>query len=271
MSTVDRESAAPRTVPELFRLDGKVAIVTGGAGLYGQHICAALAEAGAHVVITSRDTDACAERAAALRRAGYAASSHPLDQADEESIVRLRDAVVATHGRIDILVNNSVHRQGSDPDHTTAQDWAATSQVNSLGLFLITRTVGQQMVAQRSGSIINIGSIYGVVGPTFSIYGDTGMTTPAFYAFDKGGMVNLTRYFACYYGPHGVRVNCISPGGLHGPGQAESFRRAYRASTPLRRLAGPDDIKGPIAFLASDAAGYVTGVNLMVDGGWTAH
>lgn len=271
MSTVDRETAAARTVQELSRLDGKVAIVTGGAGLYGQHICAALAESGAHVVVTSRDAAACEARAAALRGDGYAASSHPLDQADEASIVRLRDAVVAAHGRVDVLVNNAVHRQGSDPDRTTAEDWAATSQVNSAGLFLITRTVAQQMVAQRSGSIINVGSIYGVVGPTFRIYGDTGMTTPAFYAFDKGGMVNLTRYLACYYGPHGVRVNCISPGGLRSPGQPEPFLQAYRASTPLRRLAGPDDIKGPIAFLASDAAGYVTGINLMVDGGWTAH
>jgi len=274
MSTLDPTAAErrpPRTVDQLYRLDGKVAVVTGGAGLYGRHICAALAEAGAHVVVTSRDEVACTDAADELRGRGFSASSHRLDQADECSIVELRDAVVAGCGRIDILVNGSVHRQGSDPDRTSAADWAATSQVNSTGLFLLTKAVGEQMVAQRSGSIINIGSIYGVVGPTFDIYAGTEMTSPAFYAFDKGGMVNLTRYLACFYGPHGIRVNCVSPGGLRTPDQPEPFLRNYRAATPLRRLAGPDDIKGPIVFLASDAAGYVTGVNLMVDGGWTAH
>src|SRR5262249_32672344 len=141
MSTVDRETAPARTITDLYRLDGKVAIVTGGAGLYGQHICAALAESGGHGVGTSRDAAACEARASALREAGLRASSHPLDQADEGSIVRLRDAVVASYGRIDVLVNGSVHRQGGDPDHTSAADWEATSAVNSTGLFLITRTV----------------------------------------------------------------------------------------------------------------------------------
>jgi len=258
-------------VADLADLTGRVAIVTGGAGLYGRHIGAALAEAGAHVVVTSRDAGACEAAASALRERGLAASSHPLDAADEASIRALRDAVVAAHGRIDVLVNGAVHRQGGDPDHTSAADWAATSHVNSTGLFLTIRYVAEQMVAQRSGSIVNIGSIYGVVGPTFDIYAGTGMTSPAFYAYDKGGMVNLTRYLACYYGPHGVRVNCLSPGGLRSDGQPAEFLAAYRAATPLGRLAGPEDIKGPVLFLASDAAQYVTGVNLMVDGGWTAH
>jgi NAD(P)-dependent dehydrogenase (short-subunit alcohol dehydrogenase family) len=260
-----------RTIASLYDLTGRVAIVTGGAGLYGRHMCRALAEAGAHVVVTSRDVAACEDAAAQLRSEGHLASAHRLDQADETSIVELRDHVVKELGRIDILVNGSVHRQGGDPDRTTAEDWAATSQVNSTGLFLVTKHIGEQMVAQRSGSIVNIGSIYGVVGPTFDIYAGTAMTSPAFYAFDKGGMVNLTRYLACFYAPHGVRVNCLSPGGLATPDQPASFVRAYSARTPMGRLAGPDDIKGPVLFLASDASCYVTGVNLMVDGGWTAH
>jgi NAD(P)-dependent dehydrogenase (short-subunit alcohol dehydrogenase family) len=263
--------AEARSIKSLYDLTGKVAVVTGGAGLYGRHMCRALAEAGAHVVITSRDLAACEEAATVLRAEGHLATAHRLDQADESSIVKLRDDLLASHGRIDVLVNGSVHRQGSDPDRTTAEDWAATSQVNSTGLFLITKHFGEQMMAQRSGSIINIGSIYGVVGPTFGIYAGTPMTSPAFYAFDKGGMVNLTRYLACFYGPHGVRVNCLSPGGLATPDQPESFVKAYSAGTPLGRLAGPDDIKGPVLFLASDASCYITGVNLMVDGGWTAH
>ncbi len=260
-----------RSITSLYDLAGRVALVTGGAGLYGRHMCRALAEAGAHVVITSRDLAACDAAAQELRAEGHRATAHRLDQADESSIVELRDDIVASLGRIDVLVNGSVHRQGSDPDRTTAQDWAATSEVNSTGLFLITKYIGEQMVAQGSGSIVNIGSIYGVVGPTFDIYAGTPMTSPAFYAFDKGGMVNLTRYLACYYAPHGVRVNCLSPGGLATPDQPEAFVRAYSARTPLGRLAGPDDIKGPVLFLASDASAYITGVNLMVDGGWTAH
>ncbi len=267
----ERPDRPARPVADLYDLTGRVAIVTGGAGLYGSHMCAALAEAGAHVVVTSRDDAACARAAQALRDAGLSASSHRLDLADEASIRALRDDTVAAYGRIDVLVNGSVHRQGGDPAGTSAADWAATSLVNSTGLFLITRDVGEQMMAQGSGSIINIGSIYGVVGPTFDIYAGTGMTSPAFYAYDKGGMVNLTRYLACYYGPHGVRVNCLSPGGLRSDGQPEAFLAAYRAATPLGRLAGPDDIKGPIVFLASDASGYLTGTNIMVDGGWTAH
>lgn len=270
-STVELPDRPARTVADLYDLTGRVAVVTGGAGLYGGHICQALAEAGAQVVITSRDATACATAAQRLRGAGLRADSHVLDLADEASIRALRDDVVAGYGRIDVLVNGSVHRQGSDPTGTTAADWAATSQVNSTGLFLITRDVGEQMATQRCGSIINIGSIYGVVGPTFDIYAGTGMTSPAFYAYDKGGMVNLTRYLASFYGPYGVRVNCLSPGGLRTADQPEAFLAAYRAATPLGRLAGPDDIKGPIVFLASDASGYVTGANIMVDGGWTAH
>ena len=260
-----------RDVRDLYDLTGRVAIVTGGAGLYGRHICAALAQAGAHVVVASRDLASCQEAAGQLRADGLSASAHALDQSDEESILGLRDDVVAAHGRIDVLVNGSVHRQGGDPAGTGAADWAATSRVNSTGLFLISRYVGEQMAAQRRGSIVNIGSIYGVVGPTFDIYAGTPMTSPAFYAFDKGGMVNLTRYLACYYGPSGVRVNCLSPGGLGTPDQPAEFVTAYSARTPLGRLAGPDDIKGPVLFLASDASAYVTGANLMVDGGWTAH
>ncbi len=126
------------------------------------------------------------------------------------------------------------------------------------------------MIQQGSGSIVNISSIYGVVGPDFSIYEGTDMTMPAFYAFDKGGMIAFTRYLACRLAKHGIRVNCISPGGLRDPSQPLAFVRAYESRVPLGRLAGPEDIKGAVVFLASDASSYVTGTNLLVDGGWTA-
>jgi NAD(P)-dependent dehydrogenase (short-subunit alcohol dehydrogenase family) len=254
-----------------FSLDGQVAVVTGAAGLYGQHIAGALAGAGAHVALAARGVEACAEVADQLRARGLSASAHHVDLGSEQSIKDLRAEVVASCGRIDVLVNNAVARGGGDMRHTSAEDWARTSAVNSLGLFLVTRECGEQMIAQRSGSIVNIASIYGMVGPDFAIYGSTGMTNPAFYAFDKGGMVNFTRYLAAFYAPYGIRANCLSPGGLATPDQPAEFVAAYESRVPLGRLAGPGDIKGPVVFLASSASAYVTGVNLPVDGGWTAH
>jgi NAD(P)-dependent dehydrogenase (short-subunit alcohol dehydrogenase family) len=257
-------------VADLFRLDGAVAVVTGGAGLYGRHIVTALAEAGARVAVASRNLDAVQAFARQMSGQGLSVTAHRLDIADEESVVAFRREIVAASGRIDVLVNNAVARAGSDPSRTSASQWDATSRVNSRGLFLMTRECGAQMIEQGAGVMINIGSIYGMVGPEFAIYGATGMTVPAFYAYDKGGMVNFTRYAACFYAPHGIRVNCISPGGLADGTQPAEFVRNYESRVPLGRLAGEQDIKGAVVFLASPAAGYVTGVNLPVDGGWTA-
>ena len=247
-----------------------MAVVTGGGGLYGRPISTALAEAGAHVVIASRDQKRREQIAAELRDSGCKASAAPLDLGDEASIRGLKDHLKSTFGQVDVLVNGSVHRQGLDTARTTSADWQATSRINSLGLFLITKACIELMLPRSSGSIINIASIYGVVGPDFPIYGSTGMTSPAFYSYDKGGMIAFTRYLACEYGPRGIRVNAISPGGLFDD-QPEEFVRNYTARTPLGRMASTDDIKGAVVFLASDASAFVTGVNLMVDGGWTAH
>lgn len=254
-----------------FALEGQVAIVSGGAGLYGRHIAEALAAAGAHVALAARGVDACEEAVQSLTEAGLSASAHRLDLTSEESIRQLCSSVTSAYGRIDVLVNNAVARGGGDMAHTSADDWSATSSVNSRGLFLMSRECGEQMIQQRSGVMVNIASIYGMVGPDFAIYGSTGMSNPAFYAFDKGGMINFTRYLAAYYAPYGIRVNCLSPGGLATPDQPAEFVANYEARVPLGRLAGPEDIKGPVVFLASAASAYVTGVNLPVDGGWTAH
>jgi NAD(P)-dependent dehydrogenase (short-subunit alcohol dehydrogenase family) len=259
-----------RTVPELLDLSGRVAVVTGGAGLYGRHIVSALAEVGAHVVVAARDAAACRALADEITGRGLAASSRALDLADEASIVALCDGVVAEHGAIDVLVNNAVARQGGTIDVTSADEWRATSTVNSLGLFLMCKHACPSMIARRRGAIVNVASIYGMVGADFGIYEGTELTSPAFYAFDKGGMITLTRHLASWLGRHGVRVNCVSPGGLRTPDQPSSFVANYERRVPLHRLAGPEDVKGAVAFLASDAAQYVTGVNLPVDGGWTA-
>lgn len=260
----------PDVLPGRFSLAGQVAIVSGGAGLYGRHIARALAGAGAHVVLAARNVDACAAVARELCTNGASAEAVELDLGSEASIQRLRKEVVDRNGRIDVLVNNAVARAGRMVRDTSAAEWAATSRVNSLGTFLITRECGEQMIAQRSGVFVNIASIYGMVGPDFSIYTDTALTNPAFYAYDKGGLINFTRYLATAYAPYGIRANCISPGGLATDDQPAEFVARYRERVPLGRLAGPDDIVGPVVFLASAASAYVTGVNLAVDGGWTA-
>lgn len=257
-------------VLDLFRLSGRVAVVSGGAGLYGTQISTALAEAGAHVVIAARNQNHAEAVVALLRQRSLQVDALPLDLAEEQSIAALRDRVVRVLGKVDILVNNAVHRQGGTIERTTREDWEATARVNGTGLFLMCKYFGAQMVAQQGGVIVNIGSIHGVVAPDFAVYGETGMTSPAFYAYDKGGLIQFTRYLATYYAPHGIRVNCLSPGGLFDNQPAE-FVHNYTRRTPLGRMAGSNDLKGAIVFLASDASAYVTGINLLVDGGWTAH
>jgi NAD(P)-dependent dehydrogenase (short-subunit alcohol dehydrogenase family) len=259
-------------VLDLFDLTGKVAVVTGGSGLYGRHFGRALGEAGATVVTTSRDHHSAERTAAGLRADGLVAHGHRLDLSDEESIAGFVDTVNGAYNRIDILVNNAVHRQGRGLTGTTADDWAATSAVNSRGLFLITQHVARVMAKGGGGSIINIGSIYGIVAPDFSVYEGTEMTMPAFYAYDKAGMIGFTRYLAAALGPQEIRVNCLCPGGMREEDSdtPTRFVRAYERRTPLGRMASGDDPAGALVFLASNAARYVTGIVLPVDGGWTA-
>ena len=253
-----------------FSLDGKVAVVTGGTGLYGLPFSRALAEAGAHVVVTSRSRESADAAAESLVSEGLLATGAELDQGDPASIDRFATELRGVHGAIDVLVNNAVYRAGRGLDDTSSEQWDETSAVNSRGLFLVTQAVSRMMIERGSGSIINIGSIYGLVGPDFSIYEGTGMTSPAFYAFDKAGMGGLTRYLAASLGASGIRVNCLSPGGLRSEGQPADFVAAYEARVPLGRLANENDVTGALVFLASDASAYVTGATLPVDGGWTA-
>ncbi len=258
-----------------FSLNGKIAMVTGGTGLFGKPISTALAEAGAHVIIASRNITKCSELANELKSSGFSAEGCYLDLAKEVSITALVDHTINNHGRIDILVNNAVSREGYKKlEDTTKSDWEAAQSINATGLMLITKYIVAEMVKQNSGSIINIGSIQGAVGPNFEVYGNTGMTSPLNYTYDKWGMVGLTKWMANYYGKYNVRVNCISPGG-YGPGVEAAFgenefTENYRRLTPLGRFANDEDIKGPVIFLASDASAYITGHNLLVDGGWTS-
>lgn len=257
-------------VLNLFRLDGKVALVTGGAGIVGRHLVRALAEAGAVVVVVSRSAERAAAVAGEFCREGYQAMGEVCDLASEKEVRDLRSRLLARYTRLDVLFNNAVSRAGGDLDDTTALDWEDSMRLNSTGLFLACRTLSELMRTQRSGSIVNIASIYGMVGPDFSIYRGTPMHNSAAYAFAKGGMINFTRYLASYLAPYGVRVNCISPGGFRTAKTPAQFAQNYGARTPLGRMAEEDDIRGVAVFLASDAARYITGQNIVVDGGWTA-
>lgn len=258
-----------------FRLDDQVAIVTGGSGLYGEHISLALAEAGALVIVASRGLERCEHQAARLRDLGYRAVARRLDLADEGSIGLFTEDVLREYGRIDILVNNSVSRTGLDDiERTTAEGWLQAQQVNGLGVMLLTKAVVAAMRERRAGNIINISSIQGILGPHFPVYGDSGMTSGIEYTYAKWGLVGMTKWLANYYGRYNIRVNCISPGGYNPVNTdreiaSEDFLRRYIERTPLGRMADEDDIKGAIVYLASAASKYVTGHNLVLDGGWS--
>lgn len=254
----------------LFSLSHKIAIVTGGAGLYGRQIVQVLAEAGATVIIASRGTHEIDQKAASLRDSGLAVHSYSCDMADESAILGLREFTLGRFGRLDILFNNAVSRAGRGMFEMSRVEWEDSMRLNSTGLFLACKHLSEPMRAQRAGSIVNIASIYGMVGPDLCIYEGTNLENPANYSFSKGGMINFTRYLASVLGPYGIRVNCLSPGGLQTAETSERFAKQYSARTLLGRMATENDIKGAVVFLASDASAYITGVNIPVDGGWTA-
>lgn len=255
-----------------FSLRGRIALVTAGAGpLFGSSISQALAEAGATVLTASRSLAANEQFAESLRAAGHDAHGLQFDLSDSASIRRLHDEVIGRFGRLDILVNSALARDGhvGGLEDQTPEVWMRAAQGDFSGLFLICQQFLPDMVRQRKGSIINISSIYGVVSNDPTIYAGTSMVQPPTYNFVKAGMINYTRYLACYYGKQGVRANCISPGGYFN-NQPQPFVEQYCQRVPVGRMLGNDDIQGAVVYLASDASSYVTGMNLMVDGGWTS-
>ena len=262
------------SILDMFSLQGRVAIVTGGYGLYGQHISRALAEAGATTVIASRNDEKCRAYAEKLEKDGCKAVGMALDLSCEDSINQTIDEINKRFGRIDILINNAVLRDGiADLDDCTQEGWEKAQKVNSTGLMLITKRVVGYMKEQQSGNIINISSIQGVRGPRFVVYEGTDMSSGINYTYDKWGMIGFTKWIANKYGKYNIRCNVISPGGYLAGGEhpdKASFFESYKKLTPLGRFADDDDIKGPVVFLASDASAYITGENIMLDGGWTS-
>lgn len=256
-------------MPNAFSLENKVVVLTGGAGLYGRGLAGAIAAAGAKLVVASRNVAKLKELAQRETAAGRSVHAEELDQGNEASVLALRDRVLERFGRVDGLVNNAVARPMKSPDGPVAA-WEESLRVNATGLWLMSRTFGEIMCRQQSGSIVNIGSLMGSVGPSLELYEGTNMgDPPPDYFFHKGGMLNLTRYHAALFGRCQVRVNCVSPGGFFNH-QPEPFLTRYCARTFLGRMAAETDLGGPVVFLLSDASAYVTGANLPVDGGYTA-
>lgn len=252
-----------------FDLSGKVALVTGGAGLLGRALCTALSEHGATVVVADTAVQAGSELADEL---GSDADYYELDITSKDDVVTGIQAIHDAHDGIDVLVNSAYPRTdtyGRRYEDVTLEDWRENLDLHLDGYFFSSYTVSRLMMEDGiEGSIINIGSTYGVQAPDFSIYEGTDMTSPVAYAGIKGGIINLTRYLASYLGQYGIRSNTLSPGGVFND-QDPKFVAEYERRTPLGRMADPADFKGPVVFLASDASEYVTGHNLMVDGGWT--
>jgi NAD(P)-dependent dehydrogenase (short-subunit alcohol dehydrogenase family) len=255
-----------------FSLEGKVIVQFGGTGLLGRALVESLASAGATLVIASRNRASLQALADRERAAGRHVEIDEVDITSEPSVLALRDRLLAQHGRVDGIVFNAVSRPMRNEQDDVA-NWAASMQVNATGLFITLRAFANVMAAQPTGgSIVNISSIMGMVGSNPPAYEGTTMGTVPDYFFHKGGMINLTRHYASLFGPRKVRVNVVSPGGIFNPEkpQPEPFLGRYNKMTMMNRMADAREIGGAVVFLLSDASTYITGVNLPVDGGYTA-
>jgi NAD(P)-dependent dehydrogenase (short-subunit alcohol dehydrogenase family) len=267
---------------DLFDLTGRVAVVTGGAGLLGKRHVEALSAAGASVVVADLDGARAGDTVAALAtRDGSAPFA--LDVTRPASVEALRDFVLARYGRLDVLVNNAaiddkvespVHgAEASRFESYPLETWRRVLEVNATGVFLVSQVLGTEMARRGAGSIVNVASTYGLVGPDQALYRRADGTqefykSPA-YPASKGAVLAFTRFLAAYWGSAGVRVNALAPGGVAN-GQDAHFVEGYARRTPLGRMAAPDDYRGALLFLASDASRYMTGATLVVDGGFTA-
>lgn len=263
--------------PMLFDLSGRTAIVTGGAGILGKHFCHGLAAYGANVVVVDRVREEAEALAATLPGKPLAVT---VDVTDESAVAAMVDKVHEHYGSIDILHNNAATKPADlarffDPVETFDMDvWREVMDVNIDAMFMVAKHVGGYMALQNKGTIIQTASIYGVVAPDQRIYAGSEylghqINTPAVYSASKAGVIGLTRYLSTYWAHNNVRVNSLTPGGVES-GQNDEFKQNYSARVPMGRMADPSEMVGALVFLASDASSYVTGQNIIVDGGLTA-
>ena len=273
------------TIQEKFDLTNRVAVVTGGVGLLGAEFCRTLAEAGAAVAVVDLAGDAAKKIADDLARDGYRALDIATDITQPDSVSTMVASVLSTFGRLDILVNSAALDPKFDPDAAAKgiapgafedyplSDWNVALNVNLTGIFLVTQACVKPMLAQgKKGSIINICSTYGLNGPDQQIYIKDGKRVaykPVYYTVTKAGVMGFTKYLAAYYAGTEIRVNALTPGGVFN-NHEEYFVKNYSAKTILGRMARKDEMNGALLFLASDASSYMTGNNVVVDGGWTA-
>ena len=281
-------------LPELFNLSGRVAIVTGGAGLLGSEFCRTLAEAGAQVVIADISKEAADRLAASLNEcwpasassgAGQRAAGVQTEVTSTDSVRTMVANALSIFGRVDILVNSAALDPKFDPLHSAnlagedsafenypLQLWNQALEVNLTGMFLCCQAAVKPMLAGGKGTIINLCSMYGLVGPDQRLYereDKPQQYKPVYYSVTKAGVLGLTRYLATYYAGREIRVNALTPGGVYND-HDEDFVRAYSSRAVIGRMARKDEMNGALLFLASDASSYMTGANLVVDGGWTA-
>lgn len=259
----------------LADLDGRVSLVTGAAGHLGFALASALGDAGAKLAITDRDEARLSVAADKLaEQTGARPRTYVVELSDESQVRGLPERVASDCGGLNILINNAafVGTSGlegwAEPfERQGGAAWRAAIEVNLTSVFELTQAAVPLLGKDGQGSIVNVASIYGIVGPDWSLYEGTKMANPAAYAASKGGLIQFTRWLATTLGP-AIRVNAISPGGI-ARGQPQSFVEKYEARTPLKRMAREDDFKGTVIYLASPMSAYVTGQNLVVDGGWS--
>ncbi len=254
-------------VMDLFSLKNKVALVTGGAGNYGRTITEGLAEAGATVIIASRNKEAIENAVSDNRAKGFDVHGMQVDQADSASVLALKASVEQQFGKLDVFVNNAVARpmQGYN---APIEQFGESMRVNATGMMDILREMTELIIASGGGSVINISSMMGMYAPLYSNYeGIPGMGDIApDYCFHNAGLIMLTRFMAKKHAGKNIRFNAVSPGGLFNH-QPEKFVENYCKKVPLGRMANNDDIKGLIVLLASDAGSYINGENILIDGG----
>src|SRR5262245_10593684 len=270
-------SGVERNTTGMFRLDGKVAIITGAAGLLGLQHAIALSESGAHVILTDLDLETCEKRARQINQQNkvktLALGSDATSQASWQSLL---ERALSSFGQVDILVNNAAFTTQSRSANYNAsfanfplEDWRQILDVNLTGTYIGCQVIGSQMIKQKMGSIINMASLYGVVSPHHRMYSGTEIHQPAAYSVSKAGVIALTRYLGTLWADQGVRVNCVTPGGVYNEHSGD-FSRRYAALSPIGRMADKREMRGALVYLASAASSYCTGHNLIVDGGWTA-